>query len=368
MELNAIKCREQLALFGRVLYDTARGALFFNWTGSGMEFKFIASSVSIDAVAFADEYPGEADNEPWLTVLIDGKEHSAVHIASGEGSYCLFCSEKPETHVMRVLKRSENSKGRMGLIRLRVDGALLPHAPKAPRFRLEFIGDSITCGFGNEMGAEETVFTTAKENGQRTYASVASELLDAEYNSLCISGIPLCWASDPRFRLHLPEFPDFVPPVRAMEDFYEYTDRFHQQQCGMTGGFERWDFSRFVPDAIVINLGTNDAFRLRVSGNDPHEEEYFKLRYIEFLRLLRRLNGEKTLLACTLGSMDYYLYDVIEKAAADYTAQSGDARVICFKFGAIDPFNEGMGGLAHPNVKTQERMGRELAEKLGKYM
>ncbi len=114
----------------------------------------------------------------------------------------------------------------------------------------------------------------------------------------------------------------------------------------------------------MINLGTNDAFRIRVSGNDPAEAAHFQARYVAFLEQVRALNGDKTWLVCTLGSMDYFLYDNIEKAAYEYRAKTGDTRVVCFKFGAIDPWGEGMGGLGHPNAKTQQRMGEELAKLL----
>jgi len=161
--------------------------------------------------------------------------------------------------------------------------------------------------------------------------------------------------------MSLPWVPDFTPPVRTMEGYYDFADRFHEEKQGKTEGFTRWDFSRFVPDAVVINLGTNDAFRIRVSGNDPAEAAHFQARYVAFLSHLRALNGDKALFVCTLGSMDYFLYDNIEKAVVEYRTKTGDARVMCFKFGAIDPWGEGMGGLGHPNAKTQLRMGRELA-------
>ena len=59
--------------------------------------------------------------------------------------------------------------------------------------------------------------------------------------------------------------------------------------------------------------------------------------------------------------MDYFLYDTIEKAVAQYRVKTWDTRIVCLKYGAIDPWGEGMGGLGHPNVKTQQRMGSELA-------
>lgn len=363
MILSARECESQLRWAGRTLYDDARGALFFNWTCAGFTLRFRGTRLEMDALAFAERYPGEGDNLPWLSVFLDGETEPArkFYLPEGESTVMLFESSAEEEHTLRVVKLSEGSKGRAGLRMLRLDGEPLPLPPENKRRRIEFVGDSITCGFGDEMAPEETVFSSERENGLLSYGAVASALLDAEYHCVCVSGIPLCWARDEDYRIVLPWAPDFETSVRTMEEYYEFADRYHEEAEGKTGGFTRWEFTRFVPDAVVINLGTNDAFRIRVSGNDPSEAEHFQARYAAFLERVRALNGKNAWIVCTLGSMDYFLYDNIEKAAETYRGKTGDARVCCMKFGAIDPWGEGLGGLEHPNWKTQTRMGRELA-------
>ncbi len=357
---------DRLAFFGRTLYDDSQQAMFFNWTGSGFAFAFCGSSVSMQTVAFSGQYPGEGENLPWIAVFVDDQQEplQILKVQEGEHRYTLFESETAETHTVRVVKRSENSKGRIGIKAITVDGELMPYQAPQPKIKLEFVGDSITCGFGNDMTADERVFDAAKENGLTAYPAVAAELLGASYHSIGVSGIPLCWAADPHYKLLLPEYPDFSPPIRTMEDYYRYTDRNHQEAMGMQDAFEPWDFKRFQPDAIIVNLGTNDGFRLRVSGCKPEDEAHFGKRYQAFLTQLRQWNGPGPVIACTLGSMDYYLYDVIVNAVAEYQRQTGDARVFCMKFAPIDPWGEGYGGLGHPNTKTQIRMGQELAEAL----
>jgi len=351
--------------FGRTLYDGDREAMFFNWTASGFALNFYGDHLAMDATAFADHFPGESENLPWIAVFVDGRGEPArtLRLHEGRGVYPLFESEQAAEHTLRVVKRTENSKGSVGVHRLLLGGEPRPYAPP-PRRRLEFVGDSITCGFGNAMAADATTFTTGLEDGLAAYPAVTAELLEADYQSVCISGIPLCHPSDPAFRMRLPEFPDFTPPARAMETLYAYTDREYQEAAGVKEGFEPWDFGRFRPHAIILNLGTNDAFRISVSGNDPAEEAHFRRRYTAFLHQLRRLNGPGPVIACTLGPMNYFLYDTVEKAVEAYRGETGDGRVFCLKFGAIDPWGEGYGGLAHPNLKTHARMGRELAAAL----
>jgi lysophospholipase L1-like esterase len=235
-----------------------------------------------------------------------------------------------------------------------------PEAASRP-YKLEFIGDSITCGFGVETDGRGDVFDTALENSLLSYAMVAADLLGADCQFLCVSGIPLCRSANPDFKLMLPGGIDV--PQMAMEDYYAYTDLHHQRASGVSE-YELWDYARFVPDAIVINLGTNDAFRCKVSGNDPAEQSHFSDRYLAFLHTLRQANGNTPVLACTLGSMDYFLYDDILRAVERYRSETGDERVFCLKYGGMYLPEEGSGALGHPSQKTHRRMGEELAKAL----
>lgn len=366
MEINVTASSPVPVFFGRTLYDADLKATMFNWTASGFVLRFLGDRLEMDVTAIADPFPGEGDHLPWVAVLTDDHREPArlIRLDEGRKTVLLFSSEQPETHTLRVVKRSENSKGRLGLHRLILSGQSLPYAPQPARRRLEFVGDSITCGFGNAMDQAAVVFNNETEDAFAAYPAIAAGLLDAEYQSVCISGIPLCLPSDPAFSLRLPGMPDFTPPPLAMETQYAYADRYQQEKSGVTDGFTPWDFGRFHPDAIVVNLGTNDAFRLSVAGGGAAEEKHFQTRYTAFLKELRRLNGPAPVIACTLGPMNYFLFDAIEKAAADHQNRTGDERVFCLKFGAINPWGEGYGGLGHPNVKTHERMARELADAL----
>jgi len=369
MELKAKKLADKRVFFGRTIFDRALNAVFFNWSGSGFEITFRGTGVDAELIGLADYYPTEGTNLPWLAVVTDNADQPSklIEVPEGAGTFTLYESREIGLHTIRVIKRSENTKGRVGVRKIMIDGELVEPFPRENRRRLEFIGDSITCGFGNETDSTGS-FSTALENGLETYAAITAKLLDVDYHSVCISGIPLCWSYNENFRIVLPDLPDFQPPKLAMEDYYAYTDRFHQSKSGLTDGFEEWDFERFKPDAIIINLGTNDAFRVKVSGNDPLEEKHFERRYKEFLYMLRRLNGDKPVIGCTLGSMDYYLYDNILRAVAEYQAETGDKRIFCYKFGGIFLWEEGIGALDHPSVKTHRRMGRELAEVLQKWL
>lgn len=90
-------------------------------------------------------------------------------------------------------------------------------------------------------------------------------------------------------------------------------------------------------------------------------EQRFEEEYRKFLCDLRRVYGEKTWILCTLGPLDYFLYENIKRVIQDYASESEDGRVRCFKFLKVR-MSEGIGASNHPTVKTHLRMGRELAE------
>lgn len=91
-------------------------------------------------------------------------------MAQKEATLTLFESRTVQTVTIRVLKRSEASVSSIGVRRLtaNVGSSLTPTA--APSRRLVFLGDSFTCGFGNE-GTPEQPFQTRTENGCDTYAA-----------------------------------------------------------------------------------------------------------------------------------------------------------------------------------------------------
>lgn len=358
--------RHDLAFFGRTLYEEKTDTVFFNWTGSGFEVAFEATKLEVVLLTLESANPFEGTLCPIVSVFLDAEESPVqeIYLNQPETRLTLHESSLPERHRIRVVKRTENDKGKVGVSDIAIDGAFLPLETDQTRLRLEFIGDSISCGFGNEASKREGLFVPMEENGCKTYCAVAAKLLDAEYHNISVSGISLCAPLDPDFQLVIPEFDGLRVRVKAMEDFYDYTDRVYEETCGKVGGFTPWDFSRYQPDAIIINLGTNDSYRIKAAGNSLAEVAHFERRYEDFIRRIRERNGSKPIIGCTLGPMDYYLYDNIVEAVRSYKNATGDERVFCYKFGGIYPMQEGFGTGDHPSLITHARMGRELSELL----
>ncbi len=352
----------KLRLHGRTFYDGEAGALFFNWTCSGFTAVFTGSRLTARFTALGDKgpafpgFPEPAPDYPCFGVILDGGDLTGrTECPEGEGEYTLFQGENG-THTLRVVKLSENARGKLGLLALETDGELLS-APEDRRPVIEVVGDSITCGFGNEAEGTSFEFHTGEENGWMSYAALAARELDCEYSLVCESGIAASQAQKPLF------------PHYAMDDIYAYTDAPYAYRQGKEP--EAWDFRAHPNDIVVINLGTNDATPMRFSP-DPFVidgmEDCFQEKFRGLVEQIRRLNGKDTLIVCSLGSMDYFLYDRIAAAVEEYRRDTGDQRIFAFKYLPINNMSEGLGAAGHPSMKTHLRMGRELAFRLRPYL
>lgn len=345
--------------FGRTIQSKSGDATFFNWTCSGFETKFSGTTLRAELLSISARAPmteEEIYEFPWVAVFLDGNDTPSLRIELKEAKqwYTLYQSDTVQTHTIRVVKLSENARGKSGISRMETDGSLELPVLSEPTCRLEFIGDSITCGYGNEASDRDAPFITGEENGWITYSALAARKLDADYNCICVSGITVSNGSAQKSPF----------PFPAMEGLYTYTDRLYNLTAGENPDSETWDFKNHPVDLICINLGTNDVNLIKFAQDKAEEEKLFTQSYIRFVKAVREQNGPEAEICCTLGPLDYYLYDNIKDAVNQYQAQSGDQHICCFKYGGVNVFSEGYGAVGHPSAKTHARMADELTNKI----
>ena len=122
--------------------------------------------------------------------------------------------------------------------------------PPIQKHKMEFFGNSITCGYADEDTTGKDRGTSPYENGYLSYAALTARHFDAEFYSTSKSGIGITvsW-----FPLTMPE----------MYDRLDATDP-----------YSKWDFSKYTPDVVVINLFQNDSWIVTQPSNDQ-----FKARF-----------------------------------------------------------------------------------------
>ncbi len=218
------------------------------------------------------------------------------------------------------------------------DGTMLD-APALPDRRIEFIGNSITCAYGNESTYEGDHFEYETENHYLGYAQQTTRALGAVAYVVARSGIGV-------YREY--GGPKTGTPKNVMTTEYEYTNLYDRS--------EKWDFSRYQPQVVCINLGTNDL------STNNYDVKLFKQAWKKFLSQVRQHNpNAKIVLLC--GSMllgkeleiaKNTLNEVVEEAKKD-----GDKEVYRFDF---TPHNGSLyyGADWHPSYWQHQKMAGEL--------
>lgn len=354
---TALQLQDKLLTHGRTLPDAERNILFFNWSASGVEFNFEGTALLAEFYAdFAEEIDGNpADPNaprrptwPWVALFVDGADTPCRHfeLRPDCAAQLLFCAETPEKHTFRLVKMTENCKTFLGLRALKLEGELLP-PPAANHHRIEFVGDSITCGYGNSTPERDRGFYSAEENGWMAHGAQAARLLGMEYSAVSVSGIMVSRRKE-------------LPRPYDMDMLYQYTDRPQQEKLNPAAPLILWDFAAHPSEAVVINLGTNDGFTIAF-GNDPAELDAFEQDYIAFIKQVRAANGPNARIVCALGSMNYYVYDNILNAVNQYRKESGDENIYTFKYTMLMDMLDGIGAAGHPSLATHGKMAREIA-------
>lgn len=236
-------------------------------------------------------------------------------------------------------------------------GKKLVETPALPSRKIEFIGNSITCGYGNEGLRKEDHFDYATENHYYSYASITARNLNAQHWVVARSGI----GAYRNYGEAKTGSPRSCMPVQ-----YEYTGYAWDLKLRENPGFdsEKWDFNRYQPDVICINLGTNDT------STNNYDLDLLKQGYQKLLKLVRQHNPKAKIVFLT-GSMLYNkelqeVKQLLDEVTAE-AQQAGDKEVYRFDMAPISS-EEFYGNDYHPNVYQDEKMAGELTAYLRSLM
>jgi len=208
-----------------------------------------------------------SSGETRIAVIVDDGCPRVVHVTRGENDYVLATGLGAGEHLVEIVHRTETWQGILTVagFRLAPGGALLD-PPPWPRRRLLVVGDSVTCGEGVDRGTDCNEPKGATSNGYDSYGMLLARRLDAQCQLVCYGGRGLIrdWRgrrdvlTGPQlFDLALPDEDGPPPPV--------------------------WDHASYVPDAVIVALGTND-FNLSI-GPLPSREEFVPA-YVAFVRTI----------------------------------------------------------------------------------
>jgi len=304
----------------------------FDWPGVSIHFRILGTSFTTLL-----EDPGNN----W-DVQVDGKAVTVWVTSRNRQEYSLNgLTDGP--HSIRLVKRTESMFGVVsfkGLVPGK--GAELATAPSLPTRKIEVVGDSIVCGYGVESNKVQCDGLRPYENADKAFGALAAHDLKAQYHLVAYSGkgVVRNWGDKKR------RSPDPFPPL------YDRT------LCG--DAQSHWNFTQWVPDAVVIHLGNNDF-----STEPQADPKDYVDHYVALLKTIRGHYPKAALFCfCPQGWPNFSAH-VAEVAKTMNDA--GDSRVYSVTYPNSLPDELGCDG--HPNAAAQRKIADALVpvlqEKLG---
>ena len=337
---------------GRTLFQD--DILWLALSGSGIEFIFEGQHLEI-CLQGDDHTAADADLAR-IAVYIDDERVLDEMICSPQPRYTIIDEQTPRNCTVRVIKLSEAPMSIVGIRELVTDetASICPAPAKA--HRIEFIGDSITCGYGTDDDDLSHTFSTATEDVTKAYAYRTAKALDADYSMVSYSGYGI-YSGYVDESIDTRNTSELVPPYYTLVGFSRGT--YHGTAITMTD----WDFSSFEPEIIVMNLGTNDNSYCR--SNDAREAEFIQC-YQNFVTLVREKNPSAYIL-CVYGLMNCELTASIEEAVNGYRQASGDERI---SFLPLPTHTDADGYVVdfHPSLGTHRKAAEIVSDKVREIM
>jgi len=338
--------KESVAWHGR-RFDY-EGVRYTNHTMGGFSLKFHGQKLEVDIVTNGP-VAMPADQQGFLVSVVNGEE-TMIPMAETTMHLTLVDSEKPVDATVSLLKRTEQQYASFGTKAIWADEEATVAPTEEKKRKLLFIGDSYTCGYCN-MGQPEDPFDVKDEYGDKAYGNLTGQAFDAEVQYVCRSGVGLyaSYGEDVNQRV----------TTILIGTLLTYVDYVGCEALGIPQiPNQPVDF---VPDAVVINLGTNDTCYTK--GGDDRRQAYGEA-WSELLKNLRNDYPNAELVAA-LGPVSPesqllfpYLCEAVEKRRV-----AGDTKVSTLLIPQA-PAEEGMGSCGHPGVVTDRSMSREVVRHL----
>lgn len=231
---------------------------------------------------------------------------------------------KNGVHIITICKDTESGNGYLEFAGI-VCKKLLPLPPK-PKLKMEFIGNSITCGFG----ADDSQIACGKgqwydqHNAYMSYGPLTARALNAQWHISAVSGIGMIHSCC-NMKILMPQVFDKI---------------------NMSGDSIAWNFNEYIPDIVTICLGQNDGIQ---------DSTAFCTAYVDFVKTVRSRYADAKIILLTSPMADAKLRAALKNyltSIVDYFHRNGDTNLYDYVY--EKSYNGGC--LAHPDLKEQKEI------------
>jgi lysophospholipase L1-like esterase len=302
----------------------------YDWSGVYMQFSFRGSECAVKMGDTGYNYYNVfVDDQPSKTFEV--KSDTTLQIAAKLGN---------QIHRIQIYKRTEGNQGTGTFkgIFISENGEMLDWMD-IPTRKIEFIGNSITCGYGTEGLSKSERWKPSTENNYQSYAPIMARAFQADYHIVAHSGEGV---------VRNYGYKEQVSPNGTMPR--RFNRLFDEKDQPL------WDFNLWKPDVVVINLGTNDF-----STNPFPDKDIFKAGYVKLINEVLKQYGDLPVF-CVVGPMtDEPCYSYVKEIVEDFRTVNRKKNVY---FVGIPTYlmnpEKDLGSDTHPNYIGQRKMAAHV--------
>lgn len=310
---------------GRIVFTNPKLPRFWS-PGVYVDAYFEGSTCEI---ALNDEVPWD-NTHNYVSIVLDDQPVRRIKLKKKENVLDFSKDLGNGKHKLRIYKTTESGQGYLEFVGLRCEKLLKPE-PKPTR-KIEFYGNSITCGTGSDLSEFpcDSAEWYDQHNAYMAYGPVTARSLNAQWMLTSVSGIGLVHSC--------------CDMNIVMPDVYD--------KVNLRANQIPWDFSNYQPDVVTIALGQNDGIQ---------DSILFCSAYVKFIQDLRGKYPEATIVCLTSPMANEELVAVLKKyisSVVHAVNAAGDKNVCSFFFSRS--YNDGCGG--HPDLEQHTEISAELTK------
>jgi hypothetical protein len=332
----------RLVYTGRIDNSNAKEPLFI-YPASGVEFNFYGSRLSVEIKNLHSCYHN------YIGCVLDNKKPVKTEIIKhGERYELTVCDNIKEGSHHACLYKCEDAAHYYYLYAINIyasedrDAKLLD-APVLPKRKIEVFGDSVSAGEVSEaveyVGKPDPLeHEGIYSNAWYSYSAFTARKLNAVLYDEAQGGIAL-FDKTGYFR-----GPDYI----GMESTYDKL-AYNDQIMPIT----EWDFSRYIPNVVIIAIGQNDHNPDDYMGKDMNKSRHWKEHYKMLICNIRKHYPKALfILATTILMHDSAWDDAIDEVAKSFN----DRKVVHFLYSG-----NGKGTPGHIRIPEADKMSDELS-------
>lgn len=312
------------------------GVVYLNYSASAFSFNAYCEGTVTMELSTQRNWSGDG---MYINVIVDGVKVSPRNVYKLKGNkqhtITLATNLKKGLHTFTIEKQSEATFGLIQVKAVSLNGEIAP-APLNNDLFIEFIGDSLICGYGvlypnhSEGEYSSNQASTVYQDATKAFAYLTAKKMNADYSIVSETGIGMSYSSYTK---------------RKMTDIYTKT-------CAQTNDNTEWNFPRRT-DAVVITLGTNDSAMV---GKGFITKTQMREGFKNFALQVRAKNPSAKII-WAYGALGYGAKDSIISVLNELGGEANGYYYVNLEY-------NGDGGGGHPSLQANAKNAETLTKAL----